>query len=77
MGDEYWYGKRVNRNETKAAMNYAWVAGAQESPQVYIQYIYHILFLIPVAKSDCDKASSMFSIIVDDAYRLIFVTPFD
>ena len=77
MGDEYWYGKRVNINQTKAAINYAWVAGAQESPQVYIQHIDHILFLIPVAKSDCGKAFSIFSIIVDVANRFNFMTPFD
>ena len=39
MGDEYWYGNRVSINQTKAAINYAWVAGVQGSPQVYIALI--------------------------------------
>ena len=39
MGDEYWYGRRVAINTTKAAISYAWVAGAQGSPQVYYALI--------------------------------------
>ena len=34
MGDEYWYGDRVQANLTKAVMNYIWITKDQDSPQV-------------------------------------------
>eukprot|EP00795_Rhopilema_esculentum_P016684 gene16684-8126_t len=42
MGDEYWYGDRVEANLTKAVMNYIWITKDQDSPQALFNLGYLI-----------------------------------